>query len=234
MSDDLVKGKELLKRGRWKEARASFERALAAKESAEALEGLGTACSWLNDGEAAVIAREKAFRLHREAGNVRSAARVATWLANEYAEFRGEGAIAGGWLDRAHHLVENLEPCEEQAVVLVALASVKVFIERDLPGARELATRARAIAEKVKSADGQMMANAFEGLARVSEGEVRQGMRLLDEATATAFGGECENLSLIGTTGCCLIAACERVRDYERAAQWCDLVKDFCRRWRIG
>ena len=235
MTVELIgEGAALLKRGQWKEARAAFERALDIEQSAEALEGLGTSCSWLNDGEGAVMAREEAFRLYARAGDDRSAARVAMWLANEYGEFRREGAIASGWLNRARRLVENLAPCEEQATVLTMAASVKLFIEKEPAEARTIAAMARTIAEKVKSADGLVMANALEGLARVSEGEVREGMRLLDEATATAVGGECENLQFVGSACCCLIAACERVQDYERAGQWCEHVKQFCRRWRIG
>jgi hypothetical protein len=43
MSDELVrKGKELLRHGQWKEARAAFEHALRLEESAEALDGLGS------------------------------------------------------------------------------------------------------------------------------------------------------------------------------------------------
>ena len=36
---------------------------------------------------------------------------------------------------------------------------------------------------------------------------------------------------MIGLACCYLIAACERIRDYERAVQWCDRLKAFCTRW---
>jgi hypothetical protein len=32
---------------------------------------------------------------------------------------------------------------------------------------------------------------------------------------------------LIGLASCYLIAACERIHDYERAAQWCDRLNAF-------
>jgi ATP/maltotriose-dependent transcriptional regulator MalT len=235
VSNELIQaGKDLLKRGQWEKARTVFEQALRTRESAEALEGLGAACSWLNDGTATIEARESAFRLYREAGNNKSAARVATWLATDYAEFRGEPAVANGWLQHARRLVEGMEPCEEQGFALGAAAAVKLFAEQDIPGALQLAAEARGIAETIRSADGLLMAGALEGLALVNQGNVREGMRLLDEATATAFGGECKDLYLIGSACCCLITACERVRDFDRAGQWCTHVKEFCRRWRIG
>ena len=36
---------------------------------------------------------------------------------------------------------------------------------------------------------------------------------------------------MIGLSCCYLIAACERVRDYDRALQWCARLKVFCERW---
>jgi ATP/maltotriose-dependent transcriptional regulator MalT len=36
---------------------------------------------------------------------------------------------------------------------------------------------------------------------------------------------------LIGLACCYLIAACERIRDFDRAAQWCDRLKAFCAKW---
>jgi DNA-binding CsgD family transcriptional regulator/tetratricopeptide (TPR) repeat protein len=75
-----------------------------------------------------------------------------------------------------------------------------------------------------------MFGLALEGLALVSEGKVDDGMRKLDEATAAAIGGEMHNSTAIGSTCCCLIFACERVFDYDRALQWCERLKDYCER----
>lgn len=57
----------------------------------------------------------------------------------------------------------------------------------------------------------------IEGQALVSEGELDEGMRRLDEATATALAGEAESLICVAWAGCYVIAACKQVRDYERA-----------------
>ena len=56
-------------------------------------------------------------------------------------------------------------------------------------------------------------------------------MRLLDEATAAAVAGEMTDPDAIVTTCCYLISACERVRDYDRAAQWCDRAIQLADRW---
>jgi DNA-binding NarL/FixJ family response regulator len=75
---------------------------------------------------------------------------------------------------------------------------------------------------------------ALEGLALVSVGEVEQGMSRLDEATAAATGGEMQDPAAIGVTCCYLIFACEWVRDYPRAAQWCERLQEYCERVRLG
>ena len=64
----------------------------------------------------------------------------------------------------------------------------------------------------------------------VEQGEVRPGMRCLDEASAAALGGEYEEDFPVCWTCCYLIYACERVRDYERAAQWCRKVEEYSER----
>jgi LuxR family maltose regulon positive regulatory protein len=53
-------------------------------------------------------------------------------------------------------------------------------------------------------------------------------MRRLDEATTVALDGEARLLYCVAWACCYVISACERVRDYERAAQWCARVGEFC------
>jgi ATP/maltotriose-dependent transcriptional regulator MalT len=38
----------------------------------------------------------------------------------------------------------------------------------------------------------------------------------------------------MGATCCYLIFACERVRDFDRAVQWCERLQDLCRQWRFA
>jgi LuxR family transcriptional regulator, maltose regulon positive regulatory protein len=59
-------------------------------------------------------------------------------------------------------------------------------------------------------------------------------MRCLDEAAAAALAGEYEEIVPAGWTCCLLLDACERVRDYERAGEWCGKVKQFGDRMRIN
>jgi LuxR family maltose regulon positive regulatory protein len=64
LSDLVERGSNALAGGGWVEARACFEQALGCSDSAEAWDGLSWACWWLEDGTAAIQAREHAYRLY--------------------------------------------------------------------------------------------------------------------------------------------------------------------------
>jgi DNA-binding CsgD family transcriptional regulator len=81
--------------------------------------------------------------------------------------------------------------------------------------------------------DLEMTALALEGLARVSQGEVAAGMARLDEATTAATAGEMHDHVAIGFSCCYLIFACERVRDFERAGQWCQRLSRMAEGWNV-
>src|SRR5919109_3208680 len=109
-SDPLSAGWARLADGEWGAARTSFEDALSREEAPEALEGLSWAAWWLDDAEAVLDARERAYRVYRQRGEAASAARMATWVAADQLDFRGAVAGAGGWLRRAGRLLDPLEP----------------------------------------------------------------------------------------------------------------------------
>ena len=54
-------------------------------------------------------------------------------------------------------------------------------------------------------------------------------MRLLEEAMAAAAAGRIRNLHTLAEAYCNLIMACTSAGDWERAAEWCELVDDFAR-----
>ncbi len=191
------------------------------------------ACWWLEDYATGIEARERAYRLFRQSADARAAARVAIWLSNDYADFRGETAVANGWIQRAERLLDGLPPSPEHALLCYQKAHVALMGQRDPVAARRLSQQASAIARSVGPADMEMLGIALEGLAMVTEGEVAEGMSRLDEATAAATAGELSDPVIIGTACCYLIRACEQVHDYDRAAQWCERVREFCRRWKF-
>ncbi|HEY6060540.1 MAG TPA: hypothetical protein VIV10_08145, partial [Gemmatimonadales bacterium] len=118
---------QALQRGAWDEARDRFQESLAAGETPQALEQLGLAAWWLDDAALTFDARERAYRLYRDQGDPRGAARVATWLVWDHLAFRGDTAVASGWLERARRLLEGHEQTAEYGWLLLRDGEVALF-----------------------------------------------------------------------------------------------------------
>ncbi|MEW5985941.1 MAG: LuxR C-terminal-related transcriptional regulator [Chloroflexota bacterium] len=230
-ADPLDVGQEALARGDWEEARTYFKAALRRQETPEALEGLGMAAWWFDDAAVTLDARERAYHLYRQRGDYQGAARMATYLAYDYYSFRGEYAIANGWFRRAHRLLEGLDLVPEQGLLAAYEGSLALLLHNDTATARRLGAQAAMIGRTLGAIDLEMLALALEGLARVSEGDIVEGMRCLDESTTAAVSGEITDPDVCASVCCFLIFACERVRDYDRAAQWCAYVLELTKRW---
>jgi ATP/maltotriose-dependent transcriptional regulator MalT len=232
-SDAFASGIAALQRGAWEEARTVFQASLTDSETPEALEQLGLAAWGLDDAALTLDSRERSFRLFRERGDSRGAARVALWLVWDYLAFRGDSVVAAGWLERARRLLAGLERTPEYGWLLLREGEIALFRGHDPAAARDSGIRAAALGRETGDRGLEFTGLALEGLARVSAGDVGAGMRCLDEATAAATAGEVKEVVTVGVVCCWQIFACERVRDYDRAAQWCARVQEFTKRWRI-
>src|SRR5262245_30171694 len=221
-----------LRGGDWAGARTLFEVALAQEETPTGLEGLGWCGYFLDAAELTFSARQRAYRRYVELGELGSAARVAAWLAADHVEFRNEPAVSSGWLQRARRLLAQVEPCPDHGWVAVHAAS---FIVGDDPAkARELAAEALDLGRRYGVTELEVLGLATQGVALVYEGDQAAGMRLLDEAMTVGLAERAELLVCIAWAGCYLITACELIRDYDRAGQWCNTIAEFCERHGIG
>jgi DNA-binding CsgD family transcriptional regulator len=221
-------GQAALASGAWEDARRAFEKALTGGEDPVALEGLGLAAWWLDQAAIVFESRERAYRVYRERGDASSAARVAVWLGWDYAAFRGEPAIARGWLGLARELLAAAADSPEFAWLSAREGIFALLEEGDPDAARRLAREGIEAARRCGSRDYELLGLAVDGLAQVTAGGVADGMHQLDAVSAALIAGEIRDRVAIGLAGCYLIAACDRVRDYDRAAQWCDRIKAFC------
>ena len=229
--NDLDAGQAALARGDWPAARLAFDTALQVEESPEALEGLGLAAWWLDQADVVFDVRERAYRLYRERDDQVSAARLAVWLAWDTAAFRGEQAIANGWLQRATRLLEGHADTTEHAFLALRSGIFALLDDGDPEAAAALASEAVRIGQALGAVDYEMVGRALHGFARVTAGAVAEGLQELDEVNAAVLAGEMRDRIMIGVACCYLIAACERIHDYERAVQWCDRLKVFCSTW---
>ena len=228
---DCLTAADAMARGAWEEARAAFEAELARVESPEAFEGLGLTAWWLDLAPSVFESRERAYRLYLDRGDKPSAARVAVWLAWDYWAFRGENAVANGWLQRARRLIEGYPDSAERAWLEIREGSLCLFENFDPDRAHALATEGVRVARAAGSIDLEMLGGAVQGLALVMSGAVAEGLRRLDEVNAAVVAGEMEDFVAIGLASCYMIAGCEHVRDYDRAVQWCSRLKVFCAQW---
>ena len=137
MPDPLAAGTEALHRGAWEEARDHFQSSLAEAETPQALEQLGLAAWWLDDAALTFDARERSYRLYREHDDPLGAARVALWLVWDYLAFRGDTAVASGWLERARRLLAGHETAPEYGWLLLRDGEVALFRGHDPTTARD-------------------------------------------------------------------------------------------------
>ena len=79
--------------------------------------------------------------------------------------------------------------------------------------------------------DLELRALAQLGFARVSGGEVDDGLEQLDEAMAAATSGEPASLETFADICSRWMLACERAGDVERPQQWSSVLEDFVRKY---
>jgi ATP/maltotriose-dependent transcriptional regulator MalT len=219
-----------LQEGRWEAARAFFKEAVTAEATPEVFEGLSWAAWWLDDAAEVFEAREHAYRLYKAAGDGIDAARMATWLACDELDFHGAVPIANGWLARAHRLLDPLEDGPGHGW-LAFFDGYMANADGQTAKAAKLGRRSAELGRRFAVPDLEMLGLSLEGAALVATAEVEEGMRCLDEATAVALQDEAD-IPISGAWACCfLVSACTAVRDYERAAEWCDRIARFAERY---
>jgi LuxR family transcriptional regulator, maltose regulon positive regulatory protein len=232
-NNSLLVAQNALRRADWETAQAAFEAALQQEPTPTAFEGLSWACWWLSDATALFAAREQAYQLYRQQGDRRGAARMATWIGWDYAEFRGQMAIANGWRQRAWRYLEGLEAAPEHGWLILLEGATAIEVINDTATARQAGIEAAELGRRLGVIDLEVVGMALQGLALVSEGEIDAGTRLLDEAMIAVVSGELEQLFSMGWVACYLIYACERIRDFDRAAQWCQKMEELASRSRF-
>jgi LuxR family transcriptional regulator, maltose regulon positive regulatory protein len=220
--------------GDWQTARALFEVIARDTNAPEAWAGLAEAAWLQQDSRMMIDARMAAYRLFRARGDAATAARMAIALGNDFLDFRGDAAVANGWFKRARRLLDPLPPSVEHARLNVWEARLALIGRQDTGEGARLAEEALRLARAGACPDAEVLATAMSGLALVMNARPDEGLALLDEAAAAALGGDISDPYAAGLTCCYLISACDRVRDYGRAAQWCARLREFSTRQRFA
>jgi LuxR family transcriptional regulator, maltose regulon positive regulatory protein len=231
MNELFEKGCKALAKGEWEKAKQLLEKASQSEGSPEVFEELAWANWWLNNSSAVFEFRSKAYHLFLANNDNLGAARNAEWIGLDYLDFKGEFAIATGWFQRAENLLDGLEPSWELAFIKILKARLAYEVDKNIELSFKLIDETRELSKSLNIIDGEMIAGALKGFILVLEGKVSEGMPLLDEATLLAVTSKEADIKFTTIACCYLIDACERIRDYERAGQWCNNVKEICRSW---
>jgi tetratricopeptide (TPR) repeat protein len=185
----LELGRDAIKRHAWAEALEAF--ATADRErglSPEDLELMGEAAWWAGNPDEATDPLERAFAAYVEAGRSIEAAGVAFHLS--YVAFRRLApSVGAGWLGRAAGLLEGV-PESGMHAWLHLFGGVSAVMDHRMSDALAFADRALVVAREHGNADAQFMATSFKGYGEVHQGNIQEGLALLDEAAAAATSGQ--------------------------------------------
>jgi DNA-binding CsgD family transcriptional regulator/predicted metal-dependent hydrolase len=164
---------------------------------------------------------ESAFRIHRQSGAVRRAARNAMDLAEIHQSVYGNEATSQGWLARARRLLETVGSCVEWGYLELAIMACE---RPDVGELERSADRALEVAGAFADPDLEIRALADSGLALVSQGHLDRGFVRLDEALAAITAGEARQPETAAKSFCSLLSSCDRAGDVRRAEEWTRLV----------
>ena len=228
----LELGRDAFKRHAWTDAIEAF--AAADREgglSPDDLERMGEAAWWTGTPDEASDTLERAFTAYVDARRPIDAAGVAFLLA--YMFFRRQApSVAGGWLGRAASILEGTPESGVHAWLHLFAGMSAVFDHRMVDGLAH-ADLAIAVGREHGNADVQFMATSFKGYGELHQGNIPEGLALLDEAAAAATSGQLD-LRVASDILCNTIAACRNIGDLKRAGQWADEGERWMRRQAVG
>ncbi|MDF3146384.1 MULTISPECIES: transcriptional regulator [unclassified Streptomyces] len=136
-----------------------------------------------------------------------------------------------GWLARAERLLEG--PAENPAWAwCAAVRAYERMLSGDLSGARPWARRAIEVGAGCDPA-ACAIGRIAEARLMILDGEVRDGLALLDDAGVTAVSGDLDALST-GVVYCELVCALQGLAQYEAAEEWTAAMERWCATDAIG
>ncbi|MGH2945625.1 MAG: LuxR C-terminal-related transcriptional regulator [Solirubrobacteraceae bacterium] len=211
----------------WKRARESLAAADRAHPlQAKDLELLATSAYMLGRHDDYLAALERSHHAHLDAGEPLRATRNAFWIGVDLVQL-GEMGRASGWLARAQRLLEREErDCVERGYLLIP-EMFRHEAAGDWQAAAETAADAAGIAERFGDRDLFALTVHEHGHVLVREGNVEDGLPLLDEAMLAATAGELSPI-VTGIVYCGVILACREAYELTRAREWTSALTLWC------
>jgi hypothetical protein len=160
--------RETVRTGPWLEVYEDLSARDPASLAAVELDALAEAAWWLCKTDESVAARHRAYAAFREARDNRGAARTAARLFHEHF-YRGEDAVAVGWLRRGFRHLEQDPDCVESGWLRMAEAELHLH-QGPLGQAVDGAAQAVQTARDHGDADLAAIGMQLQGRALVAQG----------------------------------------------------------------
>ncbi len=224
---DLARAREAYAARRWEDAwRLLMEADRVSALPPEDLERLAWASALTGRDDGMLAATERLHAACAEAGDERGAAHAAFW--HGFRLFgRGESGRAAGWIGRAERHIERLgEDCAERGFVLLP-AIHRTLGGGDPEGAMAIAAEAIAIGERFGDRDLVGYARAMQGVIRLRQNRVADGIALFDEAMVEVGSGATSPI-ITGLICCTAVDWCRRVYALGRMREWTAVLSEWC------
>ncbi len=225
----LERGRAAFDREAWGEAFECLSAADAAADLAgEDLWRLAFAAELVGRPNDLVAALDRAHRWFADAGDLPSAARCAFWCGFRLLAL-GEVGPGSGWLGRARRLLDRHgRPCVELGYLLLADVQ-RLLGSGDLDAAFATAGEAADVGERFGDADLHTFALHAQGIARLRQKRLAEGLALVDEAMVAVVTRATMPV-MTGIIYCSVISACHDVYALRRAQEWTEALAAWCER----
>jgi tetratricopeptide (TPR) repeat protein len=224
--------REAAARGDWEEA---YD--LLMKTDANGLMGqaelplLGEVAYAAGHLDVAIEAWERTHTMSVQAGEPVAAAGAAVRVALHLLLDTALMAPVRGWLARAERLLEGQEETPAHAWLAV-VRTYERMLTGDVQGARPWSERAIEVGSR-REAAACAVGRVAAARLRILDGDVEQGLALLDEAGVAAVSGDLDPLST-GLVYCELVCALQGLAQYDVAEEWTQAMERWCRTNAIG
>ncbi len=192
----------------------------------EDLERLWTAAYLVGKDDESFGLGERCYHEWLRLGDEVGAARCAFWLAFGLLN-RGETARGGGWLARAHRLLdEGGHDCVERGYLLVPVA-VQGLYAGDGDSAHTAFEQVGKIGARFGDRDLVTLSQLGRGQALIMLGKSQDAVALFDEAMVAVTTNEV-SVMVVGIVYCGVIEACQEIFDLRRAHEWTAALSRWC------
>jgi hypothetical protein len=228
----LQRARDAASVGDWPEA---FD--LLTKADADGLAGpaelpvLGEVAYAAGHLDVAIEAWERAYAAAMQAGDQIAAAGAAVRVAMHLLLDTALMAPVRGWLARAERLLEGQDETPAHAWFAVVRAYERM-LTGDVRSARQWARRAIEVGSKWDPA-ACAIGRVAEARLLILDGDVQEGLALLDEVGVAAVSGDLDPLST-GLVYCELVCALQGLALYDMAEEWTEAMERWCRTNAIG